>query len=95
MIPGTVSKLSETTVAFNAIIDVKSDIVNVVGAGTINTLRPYGGGQASQLILIPQTAALILGTAGNILVGITTAINRPVWLVYSKSLGKWLINSGV
>lgn len=96
MIPGTTTKLSESTVAFNATIEAKSDIVNVIGAGTIATIRPsFGGGQSGQIILIPQTAALILGTTGNILVGITTAVNRPVWLVYSKSLGKWLINSGV
>jgi hypothetical protein len=96
MIPGSTTKLSETTALFNAVLDVKSDILLVNGAGTITTLRPYfGGGQSGQLILVPVTAGVILGTTGNILVGITCAINRPVWLVYCKSLGKWLINSGV
>jgi hypothetical protein len=97
MIPGATSKMTETTVPFTATIVAKSDILIVTGAGTIATILPqFGGGQFSgQLILVPTIAGVILGTTGNILVGITCVINRPVWLVYVKSLGKWLINSGV
>ena len=97
MIPGTTTKLTESKVVAADTIDAKTDIVVVsAGAATINTIRPnFGGGQFSGLlILIPQTA-VILGTTGNILVGITCAVNRPVWLVYVKSAGRWLINSGV
>lgn len=95
MIPGTASKLSETTVAAANTIAAKSDIVVVTGAGTINTISPnFGGGFGGFCVLVPTTG-VTLGTAGNILVGITAAANRSVFLVYVKSLGKWIINSGV
>ena len=98
MIPGLTSKASETTVAVAATITAKSDIVIVTGTGTtVNTIVPsFGGGFSGFLVLIPTNAAgITLGTAGNILVGIAAAQNRAVFLMYVKSLGKWVINSGV
>lgn len=97
MIPGVTTKLTESTVASAATIDAKTDIVLVTGTTGVNTIRPnFGGGQFSGLlVLIPQGATLVLGTSGNILVGITAVINRPVFMVYVKSLAKWAINSGV
>ena len=95
MIPGTTSKLSESTVESAASISAKTDIVLVTGTTTINTIIPnFGGGFSGFLVLVP-TAGVALGTSGNILVGITAAVNRAVFLVYVKSLGKWVINSGV
>ena len=96
MIPGVTSKLSETTVASAAIIDAKSDIINVTGAVAINTINPkFGGGFSGFCVLIPVTGPITLGTTGNIAVGIAAVVNRAVWLVYSRSQGKWFINSGV
>jgi hypothetical protein len=96
MIPGTTTKLSESTVASAASIDAKTDIVLVTGTTQVNTIRPnFGGGFSGFLVLVPQGATLVLGTSGNILVGITAVINRPVFMVYIKSLAKWAINSGV
>ncbi len=96
MIPGTTSKLSETTVASAASIVAKSDIVLVTGTTQVNTIVPnFGGGFGGFLVLVPTAGSVILGTSGNILVGITAVINRAVFLVYVKSLGKWVINSGV
>jgi len=98
MIPGLTSKMSESTVASAAQIDAKTDIVLVTGTTAVNTIRPYfGGGQFSGLlVLIPTNAAgVTLGTSGNILVGVAAAQNRAVFLVYVKSLAKWVINSGV
>jgi hypothetical protein len=96
MIPGTTSKLSETTVASAASIDAKSDVVLVTGTTQVNTIIPhFGGGFGGLLILIPTAGSVILGTSGNILVGITAVINRAVYLNYVKSTGKWYINSGV
>jgi orotidine-5'-phosphate decarboxylase len=95
MIPGITSKLSETTVASATTITAKSDIVIVTGATTIQTINPnFGGGFSGFLVLIPTTG-LTLGTTGNILVGIAAAVNRAVYLTYSRSLAKWVINSGV
>lgn len=96
MIPGSVSKLSESTVASADVITAKADVLKVTGAVTVNTIRPgLGTAQGQFLVLIPTDGALTLGTTGNILVGIAAAQNRAVFLVYVKSLGKWLINSGV
>jgi hypothetical protein len=96
MIPGSVSKLSEATVASAATIFAKADIVYVAGGTQVNNITPGLGTAVSQLlILVPLAATLVLGTSGNIAVGITAVINRPVFMVWSKSLQKWLINSGV
>lgn len=97
MIPGLTSKMSEATIASAATITAKTDIVKVTGSTTINTINPsFGGGQFSGLlVLIPTDGAVTLGTSGNILVGIAAAQNRAVFLVYVKSLAKWIINSGV
>lgn len=96
MIPGRTTKLSETTVASAATIDAKSDIVLVTGTTQVNTINPnFGGGFGGMICLIPTAGSVILGTSGNILVGITAVINRGVWMTYVRSLGKWVINSGV
>lgn len=96
MIPGTTSKLSESTVASAATISAKTDIVKVTGAVQVNTILPnFGGGFSGFLVLIPTDGALTLGTSGNINVGIAAAQNRAVFLVFVRSLGKWIINSGV
>jgi hypothetical protein len=96
MIPGLTSKTSETTVASAATITAKSDVVLVTGSTQINTIIPnFGGGFGGFLVLIPTAGSITLGTSGNILVGIAAAQNRSVWLVYVRSLGKWVINSGV
>ena len=97
MFPGTTTKLSETTVASAGTINAKSDIVVVTGTTQINTIQPnFGGGQFSgMVVLVPTSGAVILGTSGNILVGITMAQNRATMLTYVKSLAKWAIESGV
>lgn len=97
MIPGTTSKMSESTVASAATITAKTDIVKVTGTTGVNTINPnFGGGQFSGLcVLIPVDGSVVLGTSGNILIGITAVVNRAVFLVYVKSLAKWVINSGV
>ena len=97
MFPGSTSKLSESTLASAATISPKTDIVLVTGTTAINTITPnFGGGFSGFCILIPTNAAgVTLGTTGNILVGIAGVQNRAVWLTFVKSLGKWVINSGV
>jgi hypothetical protein len=96
MIPGTVSKMTETTVPSAASITAKSDVVLVTGSTAINTIVPgLGLMQGQFLVLIPTAGAITLGTSGNILVGIAAAQNRAVFLVWVKSLQKWVINSGV
>ena len=96
MIPGTTSKLSESTVASTTSIDAKTDIVLVSGTEQIDTIVPhFGGGFSGLLVLVPIDGSVVLGTTGNISVGITAVIDRAVFLVYSRAEGLWKINSGV
>jgi hypothetical protein len=94
MIPGSVSKLSEATVASASTITAKADIVHVTGSTIINTIIPGLGTAVSQFLVLQSAVGISLGTSGNILQGIAIAQNRPVFLVWSKTLQKWLINSG-
>lgn len=96
MIPGSVSKLTESTVASAASVTAKTDVVKLTGTTQVNTIVPgLGTAQGQFLVLVPADGSVVLGTTGNISVGITAVINRAVFLVYVKSLGKWIINSGV
>jgi hypothetical protein len=96
MIPGWVSKLTEATMASAATITAKTDVVKVTGTTGINTIIPgLGTAQSQFLILVPVDGGVTLGTSGNILVGIAAAQNRAVFLVFVRTLGKWVINSGV
>lgn len=96
MIPGMTSKLSESTLASAATISPKTDVVLVTGSTAINNIVPsFGGGFGGFVILIPTAGAVTLGTSGNILVGLAMAQNRAVMLVFVRSLGKWIIESGV
>jgi hypothetical protein len=96
MIPGSISKCSEQTIASAATITAKADLVNVTGSTQINTIIPGLGTAVSQFcILNPVSGALTLGTSGNIAVGVALVQNRPSMLVWSKAAQKWLIESGV
>ena len=95
MIPGMQSKLSEAIVASAATITVKTDIVALTGTTQVDTILAPLMGSNTMVILTPVDGSVILSTAGNILVGITAVINRAVWLVWNKRVGKWYINSGV
>lgn len=96
MIPGSVSKLSESTIASAATITAKTDIVNVTGSTQVNNIIPGLGTQVSQFcVLNPVSGALTLGASGNIAVGVALVQNRPAMLVWSKAAQKWLIESGV
>lgn len=95
MIPGTQSKLSESVVASSDAIEVLTDVASVTGSTAINTIRSPLMGSNMMVILIPVDGTVVLGTSGNILVGISAVINRAVWLVWNKRVGKWYIASGV
>ena len=95
MIPGQQSKLSEAIVASAATIVVKTDIVSVTGSTQIDTILAPLMGSNVFLVLVPVDGSVVLSTAGNILVGITAVINRAVFMVWNKRVGKWYINSGV
>jgi hypothetical protein len=94
MIPGSVSKMAVQIVASATSIKANADCIKLTGSTTVQTIVPAFPDKFQLLVLLPQ-AAVTLGAAGNILVGIAAAINRAVFLIYDPVLGKWYINSGV
>ncbi len=96
MIPGSVSKLTEATMQSASAITAKTDIVSLTGSTAVQSILPgLGAAQSQFLILIPKDGPIVLGTSGNIAVGITALQNRAVFMVYVRTIGKWIINSGV
>ena len=90
MIPGTTSKLTESTVASAATIDARTDIVHVTGSTSIVNINPsFGGGFGGILIVVPTDGAVATTAAGNIAVAVTMPQNRATLFVYSLTLGKW------
>ena len=92
MIPGFVSKLSESSVTAAATIGPpKSDILYLSGSTTIATIRPPGGpgGFSSVLFIVPLTDAVATTTTGNIAVNVTMPVDRVTVLVYSKQEDTW------
>ena len=97
MIPGTVSKLTETTVASAASIVAKSDIVRVTGNTQVDTIvPPFGGANNVSIWVIAITAGnLVVSAAGNVLIGQTLITNRLYIFVWSKTTQKWYIHGVV
>lgn len=96
MIPGKTTRLSESTVVAADSIRADTDVVIATGAVGINTIVPMGVGISQcQLLILITPVPVILGTTGNIAVGATTVANRPLLLVWVRSLAKWYIHSVV
>jgi hypothetical protein len=90
MIPGTTTKVSESTLASAAKISPKTDVVYLTGSTQVDTIVPnFGGGFSGVLFLITTDGAVVLSTAGNIAKTATTVQNQSLTLIYSKRQGKW------
>jgi hypothetical protein len=95
MIPGSQSKLSESVVVAATTVTVKSDLVRFTGATQIETILSPLQGSSMILFVVSTSGALVLGTAGNILVGQTLAVNRLYMLIWSRAAAKWYIHGVV
>ncbi len=99
MIPGAVSRMVEGSahVPSAGVLTLRGgEIFRISTAGTYNIIHPPISRNVNQSIwFVPTVAGVILGTSGNIAVGITCAIDRVVNLVWLKSTQKWYIESGV
>lgn len=72
------------------------EVFRVSGSTAIQTINPpLGPGQNQVIYLIPTAGTIVLGTSGNILIGITMAQNRVTMLLWLSAVGKWYIESGV
>lgn len=97
MLPGRQSKLSVEKIASADSIIARTDVIKVTGSTAVNTITTplMLDRDGVILIFIPVDGSVVLGTSGNILVGITAVINRAVILVWDAVVGKWYISSGV
>ena len=90
MIPGTTTKLSESTMASSTSIDVMSDLVFLTGSTAVATITPhFGGGFSGICVLVATDGTLGLLTTGNIALAVTMAQNKACVLVYSKKNALW------
>lgn len=89
MTPGLTTKLSESTVASAATIDVKSDLVRVTGSTSIATINPHFAGFSGICIIVPVDSNVATLTTGNISLAVTMPADRATVLVYSKEDGIW------
>jgi len=90
MIPGIMTRLSESTVASTTTITVKTDLAEITGSTAIATIKAPGqGGFSSVIFLVPTDGTVATVTTGNIPVAVTMAQNRVTVFVYSFRTGKW------
>lgn len=95
MIPGSISKIKEEVVPSAATIFVKADLVRISGATQIDNILCSLQGSPLVVFLVATDGAVVVSTAGNVLVGQTLAQNRVYGFFWSKTLGKWYIQGVV
>ena len=98
MIPGYgSSRVKEENVASATTITVKADLVRITGSTQIETINsPVNVGRDGLLVfLVAVDGTVVLGTAGNIIVGQSLAVNRLYALVFSTVANKWYIHGVV
>jgi hypothetical protein len=92
MIPGSVSKLAEETLASAATIYPKKDFVQLTGTTTLATIVPsVTFGQL--LFVVPVDGTVATTTTDNIAINVSMPVNRVTVLVYSKTRNKWYVGA--
>ena len=90
MIPGLVSKMSESRIVNANTIAPKTDVVYITGSGgAIKTIVPPYEGFSGLLFLVATIGSVTADTTGNIGAAITFVQNKVTVLVYSKVNAKW------
>lgn len=94
MIPGLVSKISESNLAAATTISPKTDLVHInstTATTVIATIVPPYEGFSGIMVLSNESGNNITTvTTGNILRAATIPVSLAVPFLYSKSLGKWI-----
>lgn len=93
MIPGTVSKLSESSIASTTTITPLTDLILVSGTVNVATITPppiFGGLSSGILFVVATDAAgFSTVTTGNIALAVALTTGKATMFVYSASQGKW------
>lgn len=97
MIPGIVSKLSESNISLLPTISATTDVLHVTSTTSTtvaSTILPKTGGFSQFLVIINRSGAnMTTVTAGNIATAITIGQNIATLMIYSKSQGKWYMGA--
>jgi len=105
MIPGSISKITESVVNTASTITVKTDVVHLNGPGTILTINPGMGTEQGQLLMLTCNSAVILGVGGNISTGlregatfrflpVQLSLYKTTMMIYSKFYKYWIVVAG-
>ena len=70
-----------------ATIAPKSLLTKIVGGVAFATIVPPVSGD--HLLFIMADAALVIPTSGNVLIGYTMVVGRPIGFLYDSKLGKY------
>jgi hypothetical protein len=89
MIPGLMTKLSESTVASTTTIEVTSDLVRLTGSTAIATIKSHLKDQAGIIGIVCIDGTIATTTAGNIALVVTMPQSKVCWFAYSKKDGLW------
>jgi hypothetical protein len=89
MIPGSVSKVAEKTIASTTTISPNTDVTYVTGTEAIATITPPHGAQVGQILILIPDAAFTCVTTGNIALAVTAVAKVPLIIVWNKARGKW------
>lgn len=91
MIPGLMSRLSESIVASTTTVTIKSDLVTMTGTTAVATIvpPPGQGGQSTVIFIVPVDGSIATTTAGNIAKAVTMVQNQTCVFTYSKQTAKW------
>ena len=98
MIPGIVSKLSESVVALATTIAPTTDVIvisSTTSTTVLNTITPaQGASPFDQLLVIVNNSgnAITAVTTGNIATTCSIPSGNMASFVYSSNLGKWLMD---
>lgn len=76
------------TMASATVIAPTTFLTKLTGAVAIATITPPITG-CHMLALVSVDGAIVIGTGGNVLVGYTTVINRPILMIYDPVQGKY------
>jgi hypothetical protein len=89
MIPGQMSRLTESVVASAATITVLTDIVRVTGAVAVTTITPAAAGASTIIFVITTDGAVVFNVGGNIAKAATSIQFQVLSFVFDSVTGLW------
>lgn len=95
---GNTSNLMTSTLASGKGADLASGTTitptnlmhNVTGVTGISTITAPAGIQSGQMLILVPKGIIIVGTGGNVQIGVTTVVDKALILIWDATLVKWI-----